>query len=396
MRSQKSPPLILQLLVLTLGRLCLNSGLRMVYPFLPELARGLAVPLTAATRLVSLRNFAGFVSPLLSPLSERFGRRPILAGALVLFGLGCFVVALWPAYWPLGFTLILVALAKVTYDPAMQAYLGDHVPYHQRGRAIAVTELSWAGALLVGAPVMGFIIQRQGWSAPFLWLGLAGLAVALWLWRVIPAQTGQRRHGNGLRATLQVLAHHPVIWAAVLYTLLTMIANEMLFIVYGDWMETTFQLSLTSLGLASGVIGGAEILGEITAGWSVDRFGKRPVIVVTGLLNALMYLLIPHTEASLGGALAALFALFLLFEIAVVGSVPLLTELVPGARSVVMSMNIAAAGLGRAAGSWLGPELWLRYGFPTLGLASAAVMAVAILILARWVREGGEGRDWEL
>ena len=160
--SNEHDRLPLQLGILTASRLLLNSAIRLTYPFLPALARGLGVPLTDVAQLVALRAFAGFVSPLFAPLSERFGRRIVLTGTLALITLGSFVVVLWPAYWALGVTLVVVAVMKVIYDPAMQAYLGDVVPYRQRGRALAITELSWAAALLLGAPLIGLVIERSG------------------------------------------------------------------------------------------------------------------------------------------------------------------------------------------------------------------------------------------
>jgi len=391
---QKIPRLSVQLGIITLARLFLNTGLRMVYPFAPALARGLDVPLVSIYNLVTIRNFAGFLSPAFGPLSERYGRKPLIAGALLFFSLGCLLVVTWPRYWFLGLALCIIAVAKVIYDPAMQAYLGDTIPYRERGRAIAVTELSWAGALLVGAPAVGFTIQRQGWQSPFIWLGLLGVGAAVLLWRLLPSSS--RRTGQ--TATLghigRVWARHPVIWAAALYTMLAMAANETLFIVYGDWMEDSFSLSLTNLGLASGIIGGAEIAGEIFVGWSVDRFGKRPVIITTGLLTALLYAAIPFTSAALTGALITLFILFLFFEITVVGGIPLMTEIVPSARGVVLSTVLAAGALGRATGSLLGPRIWQAGGFVANGLVAAVVMLIAISTLALWVREGSG--DWGL
>lgn len=381
-----------QLVGLTVARLFINTGLRMVYPFLPALARGMGVEVTAVYRLVTLRNVAGFLSPLFGPLSERFGRKPILMSAVLLFALACLVVVIWPAYWALGVTFVFIALAKVIYDPVMQAHVGDTVPYRQRGRALAVTETSWAGALLLGAPAIGLTLHLWGWRAPFLGLGVLGATAVFLLWRVLPAlPTGTRRF-TSWRDTVRTVRQHPVIWAAALYAMLSMGANEILFIVYGDWMEVTFALSLASLGLASAVIGGAEILGEIIAGLAVDRFGKRPVIIATGLLNALAYLLLPHTSVTLLTAVFSLFLLFLTFEITVVGGIPLLTELVPGARSVVMSVTLAAAAMGRAIGSLLGPLIWQRIGFVGSGMIAAIVMLAAIFVLARWLKEHDHGR----
>ncbi|MFQ5436390.1 MAG: MFS transporter, partial [Anaerolineae bacterium] len=135
--SEKKPSLSLQLIVISLARLLLNTGLRVVYPFAPALARGLGMELTAVTNLITLRNFSGFFSPLFGPLSERHGRRAVMVGAMLFFSGGTALVFLWPAYWPLGVTLIIISLSKLIYDPAMQAYVGDIVPYHQRGKAIA-------------------------------------------------------------------------------------------------------------------------------------------------------------------------------------------------------------------------------------------------------------------
>ena len=374
-----------------MARLCLNTGLRMVYPFAPAFARQLHVPVTAVYRLVTIRALAGFLSPLFSPLSERFGRKAIMFGSMIFFSAGCLLVWLWPSYWLLGAALIIISIAKVIYDPAMQAYVGETVPYRQRGKALAVTELSWAGALLVGGPLLGVAIERRGWSASFFWLGLFGVITAVFLWRFLPkAHKAGPGRGATLADYLRVVRQHPVIWAAMLYHILTQAGNETIFIVYGDWMERNFGLSLLALGASAGVVGGAEIIGELFAGWSVDRFGKRPVVIATGLLNALICLLIPLSGGSLTAALAAYFALFLAFEISIVGSVPLLTEIVPPARSVVMSSAIAAGALGRALGSWLGPFLFNNFGFSSNGLISAIITAVATLLLALWIREGSE------
>jgi len=270
----------------------------------------------------------------------------------------------------------------------MQSYVGDAVPYQQRGKALAVTEYAWSLAFIVGAPAVGLAIQAQGWPAPFFWLGVLSLTAVFILWRLLPRMNRRTREGLGWRETAAVLRRHPVIWLAFVYITLAIAANELLFIVYGDWMETSFNLALTSLGLASGVIGGSEILGETFAGWSVDRFGKRPVIITTGILNGLLYVLIPHTSFSLTAALITLFFLFLTFEITLVGGMPLMTELVPHSRGVVMTMVLAAMSMGRLLGASIGPLIWVRGGFLWSGLASGVIMITAVFILARWIREG--------
>jgi predicted MFS family arabinose efflux permease len=379
-----------QLGVLTFARFLQNTLLRIVYPFAPAFARGLGVPVETIYLIVSIRNLLGLFSPLFAPLPERYGRRVVMSTTLVLFGVVSLLAAGIPAVWTLGIAIIVAGVLKVIYDPAMQSYLGDAVPYHQRGKALSVTEFAWSGAFLIGAPMTGWLIANQGWPAPFLWLGVGGLAAAVMLWRVLPpARKGQRRV-VGAGYTWQMLRKHPVIWAAALYMMLTLVAQETLFIVYGDWMESTFNLSLTGLGLATTLIGLAEMGGEATAGWSVDRFGKRPVVILCGLLNVVTFVLIPFSTGSLVTAMAVMIALFFTFEIAVVGAIPLLTELVPSERAVVMSMALGAMAAGRTVGSLIGPVVWERAGVAGNATISAIMMLLAVFVLARWVREGKE------
>jgi predicted MFS family arabinose efflux permease len=313
----------------------------------------------------------------------------------MVFVAGCLVIVIWPTFWTLGLSLTVIAVAKVIYDPAMQAYIGDVVEYGQRGRILSITELSWAGAFFLGVPAIGFVIARRGWTAPFFWLALLGIGGAILLWQVLPRPAADNRtsQATSLRKTINIIKKEKVIWAAASYLLLVMAANELLLVIYGLWMEDNFSLSLTSLGLATAVIGGAELSGEVLTAISVDRIGKRRFVLITGLATGFMYVAVPFANLSLLAALVTLFILFLFFEMTVVGGVPLLTELVPTARGIVMSVALAAGGLGRALGALIGPQIWLQGGMAALGLTSAVLMMFSMVILALWVREGVESQN---
>ena len=65
-----------------------------------------------------------------------------------------------------------------------------------------------------------------------------------------------------------------------------------------------------------------------------------------------------------------------------------MTEIVPSARSIVLSLIVAATGLGRAFGALVGPVLWSSGNLVFTGISSALIVGVAVVILALWVREG--------
>jgi predicted MFS family arabinose efflux permease len=379
--------IVLQLTILMLSRLVINTSLRMVYPFAPAIARGLNVPLTSVTSLITIRNFSTFISPLFSPLSERYGRRPIMMLGLFIFAISHILLFFAPFYGILGIVLVLISVAKVIYDPAMQSYIGDKVPYAYRGRAISFVELSWAGALFLGGPLIGWLIVRQGWRAPFLWLGILGILMLLVIRLFVTPPDKNIKKRTYLREIVTIWRTYPTVRAAAIYVALITAANEIVFIEYGRWMENSFQATVTILGLTASIIGAAEIVGELLAGWSVDRFGKRQVIMLTGLGSALTYIVMPLFGQTLTVALILLFVMFLAFELTVVGGIPLLTELVPQYRAIVLALTAAFSGLGRAFGSWSGPRIEGAFGYTGNGVVAAAIMITAVIILYVGVHE---------
>ncbi len=170
------------------SRTALNVSFRVVYPFLPVISRGLGVPLTAVSFLLTLRALAGLSSPLFGPLSDRYGRRSLMLAGLGMMVTAGALIAGWPTYRVATVAFVLFGLSKTAYDPALQAYLGDAVPYHRRGRVLGITELSWSAAWLIGVPAAGFLIERAGWQAPFVALAVLALVGLLFTWRLSPDQ----------------------------------------------------------------------------------------------------------------------------------------------------------------------------------------------------------------
>ena len=152
-----------QLAVIFGARTTINTAHRIIYPFLPALARGLGISLAAAGGLVTARLVAGLVAPLIGPWTDRHPRRRTMEIALAVFSVaGLLLVGAAPGYGGLTAAIaafVLYGLAKVVYDPAVHAYLGDTVPYEQRGRAVGIIELSWSAAWLLGVPAAGFLME---------------------------------------------------------------------------------------------------------------------------------------------------------------------------------------------------------------------------------------------
>ncbi|MFN2227495.1 MAG: MFS transporter [Anaerolineae bacterium] len=388
----ESAPTWRQLALIFAARTTLNTAHRIVYPFLPALARGLNLSLAAASSLVTVRFVAGLAAPFLGPWIDHRPRRHTMELALGLFVLAGLLLAaggLWTAAAVAAFALF--GLSKVMYDPAVHAYVGDTVPYHRRGRAIGVVEFSWSSAWLLGVPAAGLLIDRLGWRAPWLALSALGLLVlgltraGVSLARPAAPAGEDRPLARRLLQQWRDLLRRPRVLALLLTSLLLTMASEVTFIVYGAWLEDAFGLGLSTLGLASMVVGLAEASAEVSTTVLTDRLGKKRS-VLAGLLGLGGSLVVLPLLAGTGlaGALAGVVLMTVSFEFAIVSLLPLATELAPGARGSLLSLNMTTFSLGRIAGATAGGWLW-QWSGATIGanaLAGAACALLAALVVA--------------
>ena len=222
--------------------------------------------------------------------------------------MGAAICAALPFYAAFLAAFVTFGFAKAIFDPTMQAYIGDRVPYERRGRVMGITELSWSAAWLLGVPSAGWLIARVGWQAPFALLavlGVAGLLLIAWL---LPYDAPTVAHDHATFQLGAVIRNRNVM-ASFCAGFLIILANEVTFIVYGAWMESRFGLSVVSLGVASIVIGLAEAVGEFGSAAFVDRLGKRRAVLIGLAMLAITYGVLPmlgqRLEWAIGRAGAA-------------------------------------------------------------------------------------------
>ncbi|MGQ0600228.1 MAG: MFS transporter [Anaerolineales bacterium] len=381
-----SHSLATQLLVTTPVRVLLNTAYRMVYPFLPAFSRGLGVAPEALTQLLAVRNGFGLTGPLFGLVPDRFGRRFAMLLGLAIFT-GAFALAAFrPSFATVTIAVFAALIAKALHDPALLAHFGDQTPSGKSGLVIGVSEFGWAGATFIGIPVLGLLIARFGWSAPFASLAILGLLAAFGIQWVIVSTRGAAQSltpnpsplgRGGLRALL-----NPHTLTVLSYGGVVSLGNEMLNVVYGGWMERSFNLRIDQLGLTVAVIGAAELAGEGLVAAFADRVGKRRMVAVATATAAVAYAALPFLSGNLWLALAGVFVVFLGFETGIVANIPLLIDLMPEARSSVVSVSGALNSIGRMVGALLGAWLF-GLGFVWVG-ATAAAVSVVMAALVWW------------
>ena len=382
--------LSLQIFLFTFIRLVTSTAYRMVYPLLPAFRDGLQVSPNALILAIGSRSLvAAFLGPLFASFGDRRGRKTGMLLGMGLFILGVAVVIFWPTFPGFVTALMLTTVGKVTFDPTMQAYIADRVPYARRGVAITATELSWSAAYIVGIPLVGWVIASTNWIGPYYLLGLLAFLSTIVFYFLVPSDPAKTEKPPTLWANFGVLFRSKGALAAMALTLSACAANELINLAFGLWLEASFELRLVALGGTAAVLGFAELSGEGLVALVTDRLGKRRAIFLGLALNCLAVVLLPFMEGSLLGAVFSLFLFYISFEFYIVSSIPLITEVLPQARTTMMAGFFTSAAIGRALASAISPTLYaLGFGFI---VAFTVLLNLLAILYIRGLRLEAEG-----
>jgi len=374
--------LIQRVAFFTTLRLTLNTSIRMVYPFLAVFAVGLNKEIGMISLALAASMATSAVGPFLAPIADRRGRKIGMLMGMGVFLAGSLAVSIFPGYFTFFLAILLCNLGNNLFLPAMQAYLGDHTPYNQRGLVISITELSWALSFILLVPLAGLLMEKTTWHAPYIGLSVLGAGMLVLLALLIPADRPETIEPLAVFSDIRKVISYPPAVFGIITGFLFITGNELVNVVFGVWMQDSYAIKIAALGTASVVIGFSELAGEGISAILADRLGKERTVGVSLFLNAVWVITLPWLEGSLVGAFVWLFLFYLTFEVAMVSILPLITEITPATRATMISLFIAALSLGRALGDLVAPLLF-RNGFLVNTLVCAALDLLGLLVLSR-------------
>ncbi|MEV7097231.1 MFS transporter [Amycolatopsis sp. NPDC051045] len=157
----------------------LTTGEFVVSGILPDVAGGLAVPLSAAGLLTTAYALGMIVGgPVVTLLTARVSRKPLIIGLVTTSVLANAASAVAPGYAVLLVSRVLAGLVVATFFAVAIATAATDAPPGKQGSAVARVALGMNLGIVLGAPLGTFVGQHLGWRATF-WSVSAAAAVAL-------------------------------------------------------------------------------------------------------------------------------------------------------------------------------------------------------------------------
>ncbi|KGJ04103.1 MFS transporter, DHA1 family, bicyclomycin/chloramphenicol resistance protein [Paracoccus halophilus] len=209
----RRPRLLTLVSISAIGALSMNIFL----PSLPGMARDYGVDYALMQLAVSgFLGVSAVLQLLCGPVSDRFGRRPVVLGSLAIFVLATLGTLLAPsAGWFLVFRMIQAIVT--TGFVISRAVVRDMVPGESAASMIGYVTMGMALIPMIAPTLGGVLDEAFGWRASFAVSGLAGLAVLGLCW----FDLSETARGGGVPmrqqiATYPVLARSQRFWGYAL------------------------------------------------------------------------------------------------------------------------------------------------------------------------------------
>lgn len=387
--DRASPPHIVTLTALA-GVAALTMNLYL--PSLPGMTEYFGADYRVMQLSVSLYlTVSAVLQVIIGPISDRYGRRPVLLWSLsgfLIATLGCIFAP--TAEWFLVFRMLQgVVVAGMVLS---RAVVRDMVPADKAASMIAYVTMGMSLVPMLAPALGGFLDAAFGWHANFWMLFGLGAALTWLLWRDL-GETAQMREG-GLAAQFReypALLSSPRFWG---YAAAAMFASGAFFAYLGGAPfvgSEIYHLDPARLGLlfgaaALGYLFGNGVSGRYAVRYGIDRMiFWGTIISTTGLAASLFLHLVglAHPAVFFGFMVPLGFGNGLVMPNATAGTLSVRPRLAGSASGLGGALMIGGgAGLSAYAGTLLSVESGAAP-LIILMLVSSSLSVVAILLVMR-------------
>ncbi|KCV81653.1 multidrug resistance protein [Actibacterium atlanticum] len=238
----------------------------------------------------------------IGPISDKYGRRPVVLGSVSLFclaTLGCLIAPNASVFLLCRMTQAVVAACMVL----SRAVVRDTHDTEQSASMIGYVTMGMAVVPMVGPAIGGLLDEAFGWRASFGFLLASGLGV----WALVWKDLGETKAPSDLSLAAQFREYPELLssrrfWG---YAGVAGLISGAFFAFLGGAPyvgENVFQLSPAQLGLYFSTSAMGYIMGNFLSGRYSARIGINPMIVMgtlittAGLAASLLLFLIGATH----------------------------------------------------------------------------------------------------
>jgi MFS family permease len=349
------------------------------------------------TVAVTLLIMAG-LAPIAGRMVDRHGVRVLLAGGLVLIGIGCLAIAATTNRFV--FSLALAGITGIGFSVVATHVVSTAVARmfdRNRGLALGIATSGSTGGQFLIVPLIAVVLAQWSWRWSYGAIGIACLVLAPILWRMLaprPSGPAAYQHSQGSFAadTLFLLkrpAFHILFWSFLLCGFTTTGVIETHLMPYAQYCGFGPITSATAYGLLSAV----NMLGMIFSGWLTDRMNRVTLLGGIYVLRGFTFIVLLNVgvEVELLMVFAVLFGVFDYSTVPPTASLAA-SHLGLGVMGLAMGLISAGHSIGAAFGAAFGGYLFDNIGTYEWIWLSSIFLAILAGLMVFLMRDRGSGR----
>ncbi|MCB0787395.1 MAG: MFS transporter, partial [Flavobacteriales bacterium] len=367
----------------------------LVIPILPTYATELGATAFEVGLIAAVYALMNFVfSPLWGTVSDRHGRRPVIAGTVATTAFSFLLLAHADTLWLLFVARTISGIGSANIA-ASQAYITDVTERSERARALGLIGAAFGLGFIFGPLVGGFVKEHFGMS----WVGYTAMCLSLinllLVWFFLPESIKEKdpharlefKPITGVFRALKRAGLRDLFLTSFTY----ITAFSMMQITVALLWEEHYGLNEAHIGYMFAVIGLASaIVQGMLVGWLSRRFGEARLMIYGCILLGLGLLFIPFVPQAYFIPLA--FIPVLMLALANGCMMPSISSLLSRnptnkEQGQVLGLNQGFGSLARIAGPTLGGWLY-GWHFTSPYIGGAVLIMGALLFVMAYQRAG--------
>ncbi|SDB32129.1 multidrug effflux MFS transporter [Bauldia litoralis] len=269
-------------------------AINMFVPAMPDIMVGLQTNQATIQLVLSAYLFATAASQLLlGPMSDRFGRRPVLLAGLTVFIVATVVCASAPTIGILIAARVAQGAGGCVGIVVGRAMIRDRYERDRAASMLGYVTMGFAMAPMVGPMIGGLLNDSFGWRSIFMLQAGLGVAVGIVCLLFLPETNTQQRGLEAqptLRYSFATLGRIPAFWA---YALTCAFATAVFFSFLGGTPFVAVDMmgmTGTEYGLYFILVPGGFLIGNFLTARYAQRTGLFAMLVIGSSLTFLAVL----------------------------------------------------------------------------------------------------------
>jgi predicted MFS family arabinose efflux permease len=354
----------------------------MLGPLLVALADDFGTSIAVAGQLAAATFVTwGITAPLVGPISDTYGRRPVLLIGVLLMALGVLGSGAAWSYGSLMATRLITGVGSAMLPPTIMAALADNLPSEKVGKAIGfITASSWVG-LALGVPAIALLGYIGGWRLPFYITG--GLSLALWvmLWFWLPRSSRRSDQGIDLLNRFKVIGRQSAPWYVLIANATQQMALFGLMTYFAAHMMESYGWDEASTAPGLALLGVGAVIGSFAGGFIAGRARRLDWLAAISLAGGAVTGLLFALDAHAWIVVAMAFVASVLVSVSMPVLMTLIMHLAGQSRGTAGGMFSTSNQFGGVVGASAGGLMLSLGGYPTVGLLClvATVLSASVL-----------------